>query len=87
MLCLFKDKTQQVESLDFLGTVNDNERRTICSAFPKPIRKKITFHGRFDFVEGDWDPEVEVFDRTPSEHDAPDSSSEDSSSEDSCPGL
>jgi len=82
VLRLFAEKAQKVESLDFLGTFSDKERQVIRLAFPKFIRKKVTFHGQFGPYEGDWDPEVEVFDETPSDHDALDSSG-DSASEDS----
>jgi hypothetical protein len=78
----FADKARKVESLDFLGTINDKERRVIRLAFPESIRKKITFHGQLDINEWKWDPTVEILDEKPSKHDALDSSSEDFSSED-----
>jgi hypothetical protein len=67
--------TNRIESFDSLGTINDEERRVIVSAFPSSLRSKITFHGRFDPDSLEWDPEFEVLDETPSEHDAPTSSS------------
>lgn len=48
------------ESLDFLGTVNDMERRYLLSLFPPSMTRKITFHGKFDPDLGSWDPCVEV---------------------------
>lgn len=71
----------RIESLEFLGTINDEERRTIRSAFPRPLRSKITFYGRFDLDLSVWDPEAEVLDEPLDEHDALDSASEDSSAE------
>ena len=79
----FASKAKTIESLDFLGTVNDKERQVIRSAFPRSIRKKITFHGQFDSDEWRWDCKVEVIDEMPREHDASGSASKDSSSEDS----
>jgi hypothetical protein len=77
LLRLFVKRAREVESLDFLGTVNVGERQIIRSAFPKFMRKKITFHGQYNPDEGDWDAEVEVLDETPSKYGASNSSSED----------
>jgi hypothetical protein len=63
----FEACTPQLERLDFLGTISKKERRTICEAFPQCIRSKITFHGKWNSDRHDWDPDVEVFDETPSE--------------------
>lgn len=65
----------RIESLEFLGTVNEEERCTIRSAFPQCLRKRITFWGRFVSDLFEWEPEVEVLDEMPDEHDAEDSSS------------
>lgn len=81
LLRLFAERARKVESLDFLGTVNNKERQIIRMAIPKSMRKNITFHGQYNPDEGDWDPEVEILDEKPNERGAPDSSSEDSSSE------
>jgi hypothetical protein len=78
----FALRAKKLETLDFLGTVSDQERQAIRWGFPKSIRKKITFHGPFDNDHG-LVIEVEVLDETPNQHDALDSSSEDSSWEDS----
>jgi hypothetical protein len=43
-----------LESLDFLGTVSDEERDAIRLAFPSFIRDKITFHGTFNRQCGVW---------------------------------
>lgn len=80
---VFSPLPKRLESLEFLGTINDEERRVIRSAFPDCLRSKITFRGQFDSVRGVWDPDVEIFDEMASEHDAPDLSSKGSSSEDS----
>ena len=66
-----------IESLEFLGTVNNEERRVIWEAFPDSLRGKITIRGQFDPSRKVRDPDVEVvFDETLSEPDASDSSSE-----------
>lgn len=60
----------RIEFLEFLGTVNEEERCSIRSAFPQSLRSKVKFRGRFDHDLWEWDPESEVFDEPPSEHDA-----------------
>lgn len=52
----------RIESLESLGTVNEEERRAIRSAFPHSLRSKVKFYGRFDYDFWEWDPEVEVLD-------------------------
>lgn len=69
-----EETIDRIQSLEFLGTINDEERRAIRSAFPQSIRSKITFWGRFNSDLLEWDPEVEVFDEPSSEHEALDSS-------------
>ena len=69
-----EETVDRIQSLEFLGTINDKERRAIRSAFPQSIRSKITFWGRLDSDLLKWDPEVEVFGELPSEHEALDSS-------------
>ena len=64
----------RIESLEFLGTVNEEERRSIRSAFPHSLRSKVKIHGRFDHDLREWDPENEIFDEPPGEHEALDSS-------------
>lgn len=59
-----------INSLDFLGTLNNKERHTIRSAFPQSMRHNITFHGQWDSDENTWDPDIEVFDETPAEQDS-----------------
>jgi hypothetical protein len=44
-----------LESIDFLGTVSDEERETIRMAFPDPVREKITFHGAYNRRWAVWD--------------------------------
>jgi hypothetical protein len=80
VLRLFAEEAQKVESLDFLSTANDKERQILRSAFPKFMRKHITFHGQCDPDNGDWDPKVEIVNQTPSGRDFLDSI-EDSSPE------
>ena len=72
--CISGETVERIQSLEFLGTINDEERRAIRSAFPQCIRSKITFWGRFDSDLLEWDPEVEVLEETPSELEALDSS-------------
>jgi hypothetical protein len=43
-----------LESLDFIGTVSDEERADIRRAFPDFIREKIAFHGSYDHLAFDW---------------------------------
>ena len=50
----------RIESLEFLGTANEEERCAIRSAFPRSLRSKVKFYGRFDYDMWEWDPEVEV---------------------------
>jgi hypothetical protein len=75
------ENARLIESLEFLGTINGEERRAIRSAFPHFLRSKVTFRGQIDPTWGLWDPDVEILDETSSEHDAPGSSLKDSSSE------
>jgi hypothetical protein len=42
-------------SIDFLGTVSDEERETIRMAFPDFVREKITFHGAYNRRWAVWD--------------------------------
>jgi hypothetical protein len=70
----YKVCTRQLERLDFLGTISKKERRTIRKAFPQCIRSKITFHGQWNPDRCDWDPDVEIFDKTPSKVDNSNSS-------------
>ena len=77
-----KATNHRIESLEFLGTINDEERFAIRSAFPYSLRPKIRFYGRFDRDLRTWDPKVEVFDGTMNEQDAVDSSSQEDYSKD-----
>jgi hypothetical protein len=43
----YNDGHDALEALDFLGTVSDEERDAIRSAFPYRIQKKITFYGAY----------------------------------------
>jgi hypothetical protein len=45
----------KLESIDFLGTVSDEERETIRMAFPDFVREKITFHGAYNRRWAVWD--------------------------------
>jgi hypothetical protein len=65
-------ETCELESLDFLGTVNEKERRIIRSAVPQPLRRCVTFHGKFDPYEEEWDPKVEILDEPGNEQDMQD---------------
>jgi hypothetical protein len=69
-LSRFAHGARRLETLDFLGTINDNERHTIREAFPQFLHDKITFHGRWDVGIEEWDPEIEVFDGTSSDDDS-----------------
>lgn len=68
--CISGETVERIQSLEFLGTISDEERRAIRSAFPQCIRSKITFWGQFDNDLLEWDPEVEVLDEPPNEHEA-----------------
>jgi hypothetical protein len=70
----FAENAQNLESLDFLGTINHKERRAARSAFPRFIRKKITFHGQFDCGNWVWNPEVEIINRALSKQDTEETS-------------
>lgn len=78
----FALRAKKIELLDFLGTINEEERQIIRRAFPKFMRDRITFHGQFNSEDLAWNPEIEILDETPSEHGALGSSSDDYSSED-----
>lgn len=63
-------QTRKFETLDFLGTINAEERDLIRHRFPENFQGCITFHGAFEQPDGDlcsitWDPSVEIHDTPP----------------------
>ena len=73
---LFQADAHLIESLEFLGTINNQERRAVRLAFPHFLRSKITFRGQFDPGQGVWDPNIEILDETSNEDHARESPSE-----------
>ncbi|KAM0712211.1 hypothetical protein Q7P37_011305 [Cladosporium fusiforme] len=54
-----------LETLDFLGTVDKEERECIRFGVPDTLQDCITFHGAIDQESGLWDPTVEIHDTPP----------------------